>query len=248
MILADLHEPRGGGGRRFPLTLGARGSCTIGGLVATNAGGTQVLRFGTMRSLVAGVEAVLARRIDPRRPVRPQEGQSRLQPRPVADRRRRGRSASSPPPRCGWFRRSPRAPSPGPGSPTRRRALDLLRLHAIAHATASKASRSSRRLARPRAPAHSRHAQPARRAARLACARSKRRRTAAGRRSGAMLAGAAWRGLEQRPDRGCRDRGQRGAGRGLLADPRFDLRGRAGRRRRRWPTTSRCRSPTCRAS
>nr|WP_176473167.1 FAD-binding oxidoreductase [Sphingomonas lenta] len=46
--------------RRFPLTLGARGSATIGGLVSTNAGGTQVLRFGTMRGLVAGVEAVLA--------------------------------------------------------------------------------------------------------------------------------------------------------------------------------------------
>src|SRR5205085_5575719 len=44
---------------RFPLTLGARGSCTIGGLASTNAGGTQVLKFGTMRSLVAGVEAVL---------------------------------------------------------------------------------------------------------------------------------------------------------------------------------------------
>jgi FAD/FMN-containing dehydrogenase len=44
---------------RFPLTLGARGSCTIGGLASTNAGGTQVLRFGTMRALVAGIEAVL---------------------------------------------------------------------------------------------------------------------------------------------------------------------------------------------
>ncbi|HEU5285106.1 MAG TPA: FAD-binding oxidoreductase [Sphingomicrobium sp.] len=59
MILADLHERAAEIGRRFPLTLGARGSCTIGGLVATNAGGTQVLRFGTMRSLVAGLEAVL---------------------------------------------------------------------------------------------------------------------------------------------------------------------------------------------
>ncbi len=46
-------------GQRFPLTLGARGSCTVGGLVATNAGGTQVLKFGTMRSLVLGLEAVL---------------------------------------------------------------------------------------------------------------------------------------------------------------------------------------------
>jgi FAD/FMN-containing dehydrogenase len=60
VILADLHARAAEAGRRFPLTLGARGSCTIGGLVATNAGGTQVLRFGTMRSLVLGVEAVLA--------------------------------------------------------------------------------------------------------------------------------------------------------------------------------------------
>jgi FAD/FMN-containing dehydrogenase len=59
MILAELHNQAGEVGRRFPLTLGSRGSCTIGGLIATNAGGTQVLRFGTMRSLVGGVEAVL---------------------------------------------------------------------------------------------------------------------------------------------------------------------------------------------
>ena len=59
MILADLHEAAAESGQRFPLTLGARGSCTIGGVVATNAGGTQVLRFGTMRSLVLGLEAVL---------------------------------------------------------------------------------------------------------------------------------------------------------------------------------------------
>lgn len=44
---------------RFPLTLGGKGSATIGGLVSTNAGGTQVLRHGTMRALVAGIEAVL---------------------------------------------------------------------------------------------------------------------------------------------------------------------------------------------
>jgi FAD/FMN-containing dehydrogenase len=44
----------------FPLDLGARGSCTIGGNIATNAGGNQVLRFGMMRNLVLGLEAVLA--------------------------------------------------------------------------------------------------------------------------------------------------------------------------------------------
>jgi FAD/FMN-containing dehydrogenase len=59
VILEHLHHAANGIGTRFPLTLGARGSCTIGGLTSTNAGGTQVLKFGTMRSLVAGVEAVL---------------------------------------------------------------------------------------------------------------------------------------------------------------------------------------------
>ena len=59
VILATLHDAAHEVGTRFPLTLGARGSCTIGGLTSTNAGGTQVLKFGTMRSLVAGVEAVL---------------------------------------------------------------------------------------------------------------------------------------------------------------------------------------------
>ncbi|WP_205478961.1 FAD-binding oxidoreductase [Sphingomonas arenae] len=60
VILADLHTAAADQGQRFPLTLGARGSCTVGGLTATNAGGTQVLRFGTMRALVLGAEAVLA--------------------------------------------------------------------------------------------------------------------------------------------------------------------------------------------
>ena len=59
VVLATLHEAAHEIGTRFPLTLGARGSCTIGGLTSTNAGGTQVLKFGTMRSLIAGVEAVL---------------------------------------------------------------------------------------------------------------------------------------------------------------------------------------------
>lgn len=59
VILSTLHETAATAGKRFPLSLGAKGSATIGGLVSTNAGGTQVLRFGTMRSLVLGLEAVL---------------------------------------------------------------------------------------------------------------------------------------------------------------------------------------------
>ena len=44
----------------FPVDLGARGSCQVGGNAATNAGGERVLRYGTMRDSVLGLEAVLA--------------------------------------------------------------------------------------------------------------------------------------------------------------------------------------------
>jgi FAD/FMN-containing dehydrogenase len=60
VILDTLHQAAAEAGGRFPLDLGARGSATVGGLAATNAGGTQVLRFGTMRAQVLGMEAVLA--------------------------------------------------------------------------------------------------------------------------------------------------------------------------------------------
>ncbi|MBM0171064.1 FAD-binding oxidoreductase [Altererythrobacter sp. C41] len=59
-ILQTLHEAAAAQQMRFPLTLGGKGSATIGGLIATNAGGTQVLRHGTMRAQVLGLEAVLA--------------------------------------------------------------------------------------------------------------------------------------------------------------------------------------------
>ena len=59
VILQSFHEAVAPHGYRFPLTLGGKGSATIGGLISTNAGGTQVLRHGTMRSLVLGIEAVL---------------------------------------------------------------------------------------------------------------------------------------------------------------------------------------------
>jgi len=59
VVLSAVHDAAGGIGRRFPLSLGAKGSATVGGLISTNAGGTQVLRFGPMRSLTLGLEAVL---------------------------------------------------------------------------------------------------------------------------------------------------------------------------------------------
>ena len=60
VILQTLHEAVAPHGLRFPLTLGGKGSATIGGLISTNAGGTQVLRHGSMRAQVLGIEAVLA--------------------------------------------------------------------------------------------------------------------------------------------------------------------------------------------
>ena len=60
VILQTLQEAAEAHHLRFPLTLGGKGSATIGGLIATNAGGTQVLRHGSMRAQVTGLEAVLA--------------------------------------------------------------------------------------------------------------------------------------------------------------------------------------------
>ena len=57
--LQVVQEAAEDAGLLFPLDLGARGSCQIGGLIATNAGGNQVIRFGMIRNLVLGLEAVL---------------------------------------------------------------------------------------------------------------------------------------------------------------------------------------------
>jgi FAD/FMN-containing dehydrogenase len=59
VTLAAVHEAAAAAERFFPLSLASEGSATIGGLISTNAGGTAVLRYGTMRPLVLGVEAVL---------------------------------------------------------------------------------------------------------------------------------------------------------------------------------------------
>src|SRR5688572_18289508 len=58
-ILATLQEVAESHGRLFPLSLGAQGSCEIGGNLSTNAGGTGVVRYGNTRELVLGLEVVL---------------------------------------------------------------------------------------------------------------------------------------------------------------------------------------------
>ncbi len=59
-ILETVQEIAADHDRLFPLSLGAQGSCTIGGNLATNAGGTAVLHYGNARDLCLGIEVVLA--------------------------------------------------------------------------------------------------------------------------------------------------------------------------------------------
>jgi D-lactate dehydrogenase (cytochrome) len=58
-ILADVQKAAAAVDRLFPLSLGAEGSCQIGGNISTNAGGIAVLRYGNTRALVLGIEVVL---------------------------------------------------------------------------------------------------------------------------------------------------------------------------------------------
>jgi FAD/FMN-containing dehydrogenase len=60
VVLAEVQRQADAANRFFPLSLGAEGSCRIGGNLSTNAGGIQVVRYGNARALVLGVEVVLA--------------------------------------------------------------------------------------------------------------------------------------------------------------------------------------------
>ena len=59
-ILADVQAQANRNDRFFPVSLGAEGSCTIGGIISTNAGGINVLRYGNTRQNIHGIEVVLA--------------------------------------------------------------------------------------------------------------------------------------------------------------------------------------------
>ena len=59
-MLADVQAAAREAGRLFPLSLASEGSARIGGLLGTNAGGVNVLRYGNARDLCLGVEAVMA--------------------------------------------------------------------------------------------------------------------------------------------------------------------------------------------
>ena len=108
VTLARLQRHARDAGWQYGVDLGARDVATVGGTVATNAGGVHVLRYGPTRRQLVGIEAVLADgRVDPP-PRRAREGQHRLRPRRAAVRQRgnaRGRHRRA---RCGCVPR-PRA-------------------------------------------------------------------------------------------------------------------------------------------
>ena len=75
VVLTSVHEAADDAGMLFPLSLGAQGTAMVGGLISTNAGGVQVLRYGMMRDLVLGIEAVLPDGAHLERPARASQRQ-----------------------------------------------------------------------------------------------------------------------------------------------------------------------------
>jgi len=109
VTLRGLQDAAAGAGRLFPLSLGSEGSATVGGTLATNAGGTGVLRYGMMRDLTLGLEVVLP-------DGRVWNGLRALR----KDKCSGGTAASSQPPWAG--RPNDRAAKPAPSSRMRHRA------------------------------------------------------------------------------------------------------------------------------
>ena len=77
-VLADVQKVAADAGRYFPLSLAAEGSCQIGGNLATNAGGLNVVRYGTARQQVLGLEVCACRRHSLGWPANPAQGHGRL--------------------------------------------------------------------------------------------------------------------------------------------------------------------------
>ena len=114
--LAAVQAHARAAGWEYGVDLGARDSATIGGNIATNAGGVHVLRYGPTRRQVVGVQAVLAERRRHRTARRAREGQHRLRPRRAALRQR------------GHAGRRDRGPAPArPAGRARRRRAARLR-------------------------------------------------------------------------------------------------------------------------
>ena len=98
-ILADLQQAASDADRLFPLSLSAEGTCQIGGNLATNAGGINVLRFGNARDLCLGLEVVLPDGDAGLRPRALRKDNTGYDLQAAVRSARKARSASSPPPR-----------------------------------------------------------------------------------------------------------------------------------------------------
>jgi FAD/FMN-containing dehydrogenase len=88
-ILANVQQAAETAGRYFPVSLAAEGSCQVGGILSTNAGGVNVLRYGNTRDQVLGLRGRPRRRQRLERPAQPAQGQHRVRPEASFHRRRR---------------------------------------------------------------------------------------------------------------------------------------------------------------
>ena len=107
-------------------SLPSEGSCTIGGNLSTNAGGTAALAYGVARSHALGLEVVLADGRVLQRPQQAEEGQHRLRPEATCSSAPKARSASSPRRCCGWCRGRARSRPRSSACRRREAALELL--------------------------------------------------------------------------------------------------------------------------
>src|SRR4051812_39451177 len=96
-VLQSVQEAAADAGLLFPLSLAAEGSCTIGGNLSTNAGGTQVVRYGNSRELCLGLEVVTAAGGGGGGPSGPRQGKTRFDPRGPFLRRERKPRHTYPP-------------------------------------------------------------------------------------------------------------------------------------------------------
>ena len=254
-VEAGVHARRGAeprprsAGMLFPLSLASEGSCTIGGNLSTNAGGTAVLRFGNARDLALGLEVVLRRWPDLGRTARPAQGQHRLRPEAAVHRRRRnarhrhgGRAEALP--------GAARARDGAGGGARRRRRRSRCSDAAASSALGDRLTGfelMSGVLARAvaQAPSGARRIRCPGTRGTCWCRSTTARRTRGCRRSSSARSPTA---LEAGIVAGCDDRAVGRAGARAVGAAREHLAKRSGARAPTSSTTSRCRSPRSRAS
>ncbi len=129
VILQRAREAAASVDRLYPHCAAVEGSCTIGGNLSTNAGGTAALAYGIARALALGLEVVLADGRSLEQPQQAEEGQYRLRPEATCSSAPKARSASSPRRCCSCFKPAAEVGGDGAGrDPDVQSAVDLLGL------------------------------------------------------------------------------------------------------------------------